>query len=317
MTNITVFGAGAWGCALALHIHKTGANVRLWARNPSARLPSGAMPRLRDHPLPADITVSDTFPVTTDLSVVVIPVQHLASVLPHLPQAPVLLCCKGIEQTTLNFPLEILARVRPDLKGAFLSGPNFAHEIAAGLPAAAVIAATQHETAQHIAELISSPLFRLYTSTDCTGVQLGGAAKNVIAIAAGATMGAGLGENARAALITRGIAETGRLATALGGQPATLSGLAGIGDLLLTCTSPASRNYRMGLALGQGSRKEEALTTLPGVAEGVTTASALLSIARRHNVHVPITETIASFLSGSLTLAQAQDKLLSRPPGFE
>lgn len=311
--HILVVGAGAWGCALALHLHRTGAHVHIWARSPEQRLASGAMPHLPDTPLPFSIPVSRTIPSRVDTTLVVIPVQQLASVLPLLPIAPTILCCKGVERSTQSFPLEILHRIRPDLAGAVLSGPNFAHEIAAGLPAAAVLAAPELSEAHRLAKQLSSPVFRLYASQDCVGVQLGGAAKNVIAIAAGITIGANLGENARAALVTRGLAETARLATALGGLPATLSGLAGMGDLLLTCTGASSRNYQMGLALGRGAQTEDALAALPGVAEGATTASALLGLAHSHGVSVPIIETVSQFLANTLTLSQAQKALLNRP----
>ena len=245
---------------------------------------------------------------------VAVPTQHLASALPMLPAGvPAILCCKGIERQTLAFPLDILARERRDVPGAVLCGPNFAREIAAGLPAAAVLAAPDPARAQALSHLLSTPLFRLYASTDCAGVQLGAAAKNVIAVASGVTMGAGLGENARAALITRGLAEITRLATALGGQPATLAGLAGLGDLLLTCTGASSRNYQMGLALGQGMSTHTALGSLPGVAEGVTTAAALQALARTHGVETPITDCIAAFMEGRITLTQATHSLLSRP----
>ncbi|MFT9384745.1 MAG: NAD(P)H-dependent glycerol-3-phosphate dehydrogenase [Acetobacter orientalis] len=311
--RILVIGAGAWGCALALHAARTQAQVHLWARNPTGRLPSGAMPRLPDFPLPDSITVSDKIPSTVSATLVVVPVQHLASVLPLLPAAPTLLCCKGVERNTLAFPLEVLARMRPDVSGGILSGPNFAHEIAAGLPAAAVIAAQAEQNAQALTHLLATPLFRLYASTDCMGVQLGGAAKNVIAIAAGTAIGAGLGENARAALITRGLAETARLAAVLGGSATTLAGLSGMGDLVLTCTGTASRNYQMGLALGRGVQTDTALAGLPGVAEGATTAGALLALAQKHGVSVPIIETVSDLLTQKLSLAQAQDRLLSRP----
>ena len=311
---VFVVGGGAWGTALALHASRTGAQVYLWARTPQT-LPNGAMPRLPDYPLPAGVQVCATLPHVTPACVLVaVPTQHLASVLPMLPNgARTVLCCKGIERQTLAFPLDILARIRNDLPGAVLCGPNFAREIAAGLPAAAVLAAPDPTRAQALSHLLSTPLFRLYASTDCAGVQLGAAAKNVIAVAAGVTIGAGLGENARAALITRGLAEITRLATALGGQPATLAGLAGLGDLLLTCTGTSSRNYQMGLALGQGMSTHTAQSSLPGVAEGVTTAAALQALARQHGVQTPITDCIAAFMEGRITLAQATHSLLSRP----
>ncbi|WP_025828989.1 NAD(P)H-dependent glycerol-3-phosphate dehydrogenase, partial [Acetobacter okinawensis] len=265
--------------------------------------------------LPAGVQVCATLPCVAPACVLLaVPTQHLASVLPILPAGvPAILCCKGIERQTLAFPLDILARERSDIPGAVLCGPNFAREIAAGLPAAAVLAAPDPARAQALSHLLSTPLFRLYASTDCAGVQLGAAAKNVIAVASGVTMGAGLGENARAALITRGLAEITRLATALGGQPATLAGLAGLGDLLLTCTGASSRNYQMGLALGQGMSTHTALGSLPGVAEGVTTAAALQALARTHGVETPITDCIAAFMEGRITLAQATHSLLSRP----
>lgn len=311
---VFVLGGGAWGTALALHASRTGAQVYLWART-AQTLPNGAMPRLPEYPLPAGVQVCATLPCVVPACVLVaVPTQHLASVLPMLPAGvPAILCCKGIERQTLAFPLDILARERRDVPGALLCGPNFAREIAAGLPAAAVLAAPDPARAQALSHLLSTPLFRLYASTDCAGVQLGAAAKNVIAVASGVTMGAGLGENARAALITRGLAEITRLATALGGQPATLAGLAGLGDLLLTCTGASSRNYQMGLALGQGMSTHTALGSLPGVAEGVTTAAALQALARTHGVETPITDCIAAFMEGRITLAQATHSLLSRP----
>lgn len=311
---VFVLGGGAWGTALALHASRTGAQVYLWART-AQTLPNGAMPRLPEYPLPAGVQVCATLPCVAPACVLLaVPTQHLASVLPILPAGvPAILCCKGIERQTLAFPLDILARERSDIPGAVLCGPNFAREIAAGLPAAAVLAAPDPARAQALSHLLSTPLFRLYASTDCAGVQLGAAAKNVIAVASGVTMGAGLGENARAALITRGLAEITRLATALGGQPATLAGLAGLGDLLLTCTSASSRNYQMGLALGQGMSTHTALGSLPGVAEGVTTAAALQALARTHGVETPITDCIAAFMEGRITLTQATHSLLSRP----
>ncbi|MBS0988808.1 NAD(P)H-dependent glycerol-3-phosphate dehydrogenase [Acetobacter okinawensis] len=311
---VFVLGGGAWGTALALHASRTGAQVYLWART-AQTLPNGAMPRLPEYPLPASVQVCATLPCVAPACVLLaVPTQHLASVLPMLPAGvPAILCCKGIERQTLAFPLDILARERSDIPGAVLCGPNFAREIAAGLPAAAVLAAPDPARAQALSHLLSTRLFRLYASTDCAGVQLGAAAKNVIAVASGVTMGAGLGENARAALITRGLAEITRLATALGGQPATLAGLAGLGDLLLTCTGASSRNYQMGLALGQGMSTHTALGSLPGVAEGVTTAAALQALARTHGVETPITDCIAAFMEGRITLTQATHSLLSRP----
>ena len=207
--------------------------------------------------------------------------------------------------------LEILAELRPNASAAVLSGPNFAHEIAAGLPAAAVVAARDKDVRDGVIELLATPGFRLYGNDDPVGAQLGGAAKNVIAIAAGAVTGAGLGENARAALVTRGLAELGRLAAALGGRPETVMGLSGLGDLLLTCTGPASRNFSLGLALGRGESLADALRSRTGVTEGVTTAPAL--VARAKGVEVPVCRVVAALLTGKLSLAEAIATLLARP----
>ncbi len=312
--QILIFGAGAWGTALALHVARAGYHVHLWGRK-AFPLSSGAMPCLPEFPLPPTICVSSDLPTTSLCCVLIaIPTQSISSIMPLLPKGvPTLLCCKGIEKDTLSFPLDILARKRPDISGAVLSGPNFAHEIATGLPAASVIAASDVAYARIFVDKLSTPIFRLYASSDITGVQLGGAAKNVIALAAGITMGANLGQNARAALITRGLAEITRLALSLGAHPATLAGLSGLGDLLLTCTSHVSRNYKLGFDLGKGVSLQKAISDLPGVAEGLTTASALLALARTHQVDAPITECITAFLEGQLNLAQAQKLLLSRP----
>ena len=312
--QILIFGAGAWGTALALHVARAGYHVHLWTRK-TFPLPSGAMPCLPEFPLPTTVRVSSELPTASWCCVLIaIPTQSIASIMPLLPKGvPTLLCCKGIEKGSLSFPLDILARNRPDISGAVLSGPNFAHEIAAGLPAASVIAASEGAYARIFVEKLATPLFRLYTSSDITGVQLGGAAKNVIALAAGIAMGANLGENARAALITRGLAEITRLALSLGAQPTTLAGLSGLGDLLLTCTSHVSRNYQLGFDLGKGVSLHKAILDLPGVAEGVTTASALLALARTSQVDVPLTECITAFLEGQINLAEAQKLLLSRP----
>ncbi|WP_408744230.1 NAD(P)H-dependent glycerol-3-phosphate dehydrogenase [Acetobacter estunensis] len=318
MKRIAVIGAGSWGLALALQAARTGAAVHLWARNPTARLANGAMPRLSAHPLPDSIRVTDNLKVDADMTLVAVPMQHLAAVLARLDTAsPLVLCCKGVRPDSLHFPLDILADVKPGHAGAVLSGPNFAHEIAAGLPAAAVIAAKEDGLARHLADGLGTSTFRLYDSTDVIGVQLGGAAKNVIAIAAGATIGAGLGENARAALVTRGLAEISRLAESLGGKAATMSGLAGMGDLLLTCTGTSSRNFRVGHALGEGMSPHDAEKTAGGVAEGVATSQALTTLAGQQQVSVPVMEAVADIVTGRVALKDATEQLLTRPPGPE
>ena len=238
--------------------------------------------------------------------------QHLASVATALTvSAPLLACAKGLETVTHRLPLEILADLRPDWPGAVLTGPNFAHEVAAGLPAAAVLACAAPDLRERLAGLLASPAFRVYGGDDPLGAGLGGAAKNVVAIAAGAVMGAGLGENARAALITRGLAELSRLVAAAGGRAETVAGLSGLGDLLLTCTGGASRNYTLGMALGRGEALATVLAGRNGVTEGVATAPALL--ARAAGIDLPVCTAVAALLAGQTTLDDAITTLLARP----
>jgi glycerol-3-phosphate dehydrogenase (NAD(P)+) len=307
VNRVAVIGAGAWGTALAAQAHRAGAAVTLWARDPARagqRLPGA---------LSSGVTVTADLPGDGfDAILLVIPVQHLREVASRLrPRAPVVVCAKGIEAGSLALPLEIVAELHPGVPGAVLTGPNFAHEIAAGLPAASVVAAVDDALRTRLMALLASPAFRLYGNDDPVGAQLGGAAKNVIAIAAGAVMGAGLGENARAALVTRGLAELGRFVTALGGRAETVHGLSGLGDLLLTCTGGSSRNYRCGFALGRGERLEAIVRNSAGVIEGIATAPALL--ARAREVELPICAAVAALLEGRLTVEAAIATLLTRP----
>ena len=305
VSSVAVIGAGAWGTALALHAHRAGHQVMLWSRT---ALPGRVSPRLPGHALPAGITLTTVLPGVADVVVLAVPLQHVAAVGRALPgRATVLVCAKGVEAGTGRLPLEIMAEVRPGVAAAVLSGPNFAAEIAAGLPAASVIAATDPALRARLIAMLGTPGFRLYGNDDAVGVQVGGAAKNVIAIAAGAVIGAGIGENARAALITRAVAELARLVVALGGRAETAAGLSGLGDLLLTCTGPASRNFRAGMALGRG----EALPTGIGVIEGASTAPALL--ARAEALDLPICRATAGLLAGQITVDQAMNALMSRP----
>ncbi len=299
MSSVAIVGAGAWGCALAAQAVRAGAAVTLWARHPA---------RAR-----TTLPVTDELPGPGhDAILLAVPVQHLRDVLARFrPTASVIVCAKGIEAATGMLPLEIVAALHPHVAGGVLSGPNFAAEIVAGLPAAAIVAATDPVIRATIIGLLGTSAFRLYGNDDPVGAQLGGAAKNVIAIAAGIVAGAGLGENARAALITRGLAELTRCVVALGGRAETVAGLSGLGDLLLTCTGAASRNYRCGLALGRGTTLANALAASPGVVEGVATAPALL--ARAAGVDLPICTAVAAQLAGELTVATAAAALLSRP----
>ena len=279
----------------------------LWARDPSrvgVRLPGA---------LPPDLEVVTALPGAGFGAILLaVPIQHLRGVLVAFrPEAPVIMCGKGVEAGTFMLPLEILAELHPGVSAAVLTGPNFAREVAAGLPAASVLAATDAGLRAALIPLLASPRLRLYGSDDPVGAQLGGAAKNVIAIAAGAVIGAGLGENARAALITRSLAELSRLVVALGGRAETVGGLSGLGDLLLTCTGASSRNYRCGLALGRGETLTDILASAEGVIEGVATAPAL--VARAGGLDLPICRAVAALLEGRLTLDAAIETLLSRP----
>jgi glycerol-3-phosphate dehydrogenase (NAD(P)+) len=267
--------------------------------------------------LPAGLAVTYELDVAlhaVEVAILAVPVQHLRDFLTGLRDAPPLVVvAKGVERDTLRLPLEIVEEILPGLPAAVLSGPNFAHEVAAGLPAAAVIASRDAGLRERVGDLLSTPAFRLYGSDDPIGVQVGGAAKNVIAIAAGAVIGAGLGENARAALVTRGVAELARLAVALGGKPETAAGLSGLGDLLLTASGPASRNTSLGMALGRGRSLAEVLAERVGVTEGVATAPALVARAAAAGVELPICHAVADLLAGDLTVAEAMGRLLARP----
>jgi glycerol-3-phosphate dehydrogenase (NAD(P)+) len=307
MSHILVVGAGAWGTALALHCQRAGHATMLWARTPG-HIQGGQNPRLPGITLPADLTVTGELPLTATLILLATPVQHLRAALAlPLPDAPIVLCMKGLEAGTNLLPSEIVAG-RPH---AVLTGPNFAHELARGLPAAAVLATADPALGQLARDLLGTRRYRLYASDDPMGAQIGGAAKNVIAIAAGIAIGAGLGENARAALVTRGLAEIARLAVALGGRAETVSGLSGLGDLVLTCAGAASRNYRLGLAVGGGATPAAARSAVGAAVEGVEAAPALL--ARAGVVPCPIIAAVAGVLNNGTRVSDAIAALLDRP----
>jgi len=283
-TPLGIIGGGAWGRALAVHAQRAGQDVRVWTRSAQTDLaPCG-------------------------LVLVALPVAHARAVVLRLGLAGhrLLFACKGIAPDGC-FPAEGFARA------GVLSGPNFAHEIAAGLPAASVVATPNEALRAEAVARLATRDFRLYPSDDLIGAMAGGAAKNVIAIAAGACIGAGLGENARAALVTRGVAEIGRFAVASGGRAETVAGLSGMGDLILTCTGAASRNYSFGLALGRGMPVADALAAASGVVEGAPTAAALVRRARAVGVEMPICEAVAAVVGGTATLRDAMDRLLARP----
>jgi glycerol-3-phosphate dehydrogenase (NAD(P)+) len=316
MSRVTVVGTGAWGTALAIQATRAGNEVALVARDAvkaAAIQRAKQSPRLPGIPLPASLEVTDKVPLGTDVLLWAVPTQYLRASMIWLrrSEAPVVVCAKGLEARTSMLPLEVVSQAAPGARTAVLSGPNFAHEVAIGLPAATVVSATDASLRDQVRAALGTPTFRLYGNDDAIGTQLGGAAKNVIAIAAGAVTGAGLGENARAALITRGLSEISRLTTAMGGRAATVMGLSGLGDLLLTCTGPSSRNFSLGRALGEGNSLAEVLAHRSGVTEGVATAPAL--VARAGPTDMPICRSVAALLAGNVTVEQAIERLLSRP----
>ncbi|HQT76187.1 MAG: glycerol-3-phosphate dehydrogenase [Rhodospirillales bacterium 20-64-7] len=316
MNKVVVVGAGAWGTALAIQAARAGSTVDLVARDPQAARQIDATrsnPRLPGMPLPPVVQVRTDISPDADLLIWAIPMQQIrASLLRFQPgPCPIVICAKGVETNTGLLPLEVVADVPRPGPAAVLSGPNFALEVAKGLPAASVVGTTDPALRDLVRASLGSSTFRLYGNSDPVGVQLGGAAKNVVAIAAGAVIGAGLGENARAALVTRGLSEIRRLIVAQGGQADTAMGLSGLGDLLLTCTGAASRNFSLGLALGSGQPLQAILAAATSTIEGVATAKAL--VARAASADLPICRAVADLLDGVKTLEQAVESLLSRP----
>jgi glycerol-3-phosphate dehydrogenase (NAD(P)+) len=317
--NIGVIGAGAWGTALALAAAQAGRAVTLWAREAevveqirSTRENTRFLPGVR---LPGAITATGEIEkaASADALLVVVPAQHLrASVAALAGTKPLVLCAKGIEKPTGKLLTEVLKEAAPACEPAILSGPSFARDVSLGLPTAVTIAARM-EVALRLQATLGHATFRPYASDDLTGVALGGAAKNVYAIACGIVDGLGLGESARAALLARSFAELTRLGQALGAKPETLMGLSGLGDLVLTATSASSRNFSFGRALGQGQTLTELAKPGHPLAEGVETAPALVKRARAERVELPIAEAVASVLDGSLPLDAALLRLMSRP----
>lgn len=311
--SVGVIGAGAWGTALALAAAQAGRSVLLWAREREVAAGLRASHRnerfLPGVALPAAVTATHNIEAMGDCDAVliVVPAQHLRDILPAMPgRKPLVLCAKGIERSTGKLLTEVLAEAAPHAVPAILSGPSFARDVALGLPTAVTIAARM-DVALRLQATLGHATFRPYASDDLVGVALGGAAKNVYAIACGIVDGMGLGESARAALIARSFAELTRLGAALGARADTLMGLSGLGDLVLTATSPTSRNFSFGRALGQGRAPDGQL------AEGVETAPALVMRARAEKVELPVAEAVAAVLDGSLPLGEAVLRLMSRP----
>jgi len=312
--HVGVLGAGAWGTALAAVAARAGP-VTLWARNPgqadeiiSTRRNEAYLPEIK---LPSSLTATadPSAVMACDALIAAVPAQALGSVLAlaRIGARPLLLAAKGVEQGTLRLPHEVARDTCPEAPVAALSGPSFAAEVAAGLPTAVVIAG---ECAGDWSARLSGPAFRPYASDDLVGVEVGGAAKNVLAIGCGAVIGAGLGENARAALIARGLAEIGRYAEARGGRAETIAGLAGLGDAVLSCVSEASRNYRYGLALGRGEPGSAGRGVL---VEGAASAPALAADARARGVEMPVAQSVAALVLGELLLDEVVAQLLARP----
>lgn len=313
---IAVLGAGAFGTALAVTLAQMGREVRLWARDADqvaamiatrrndARLP-GVL-------LPENIIVTTTVPSQPSAFLLALPMQALRGSLPDLASSlkglPVVACCKGIDLATGQGPTALIAQACPTSVPAVLTGPSFASDIARGLPTALTLACADDAVGERLQNLISTLTLRIYRTTDVIGAELGGGLKNVVAIAAGVVIGAGLGQSARAALMTRGYGEMLRAALAMGARADTLAGLSGLGDLVLTCGSDQSRNFRYGHALASGAAFDRGLTV-----EGVATAQAMLAVAAQHSLDLPVMAMVAALTSGKIGIPDAIHSLLSRP----
>jgi glycerol-3-phosphate dehydrogenase (NAD(P)+) len=320
--RIAVLGAGSWGTALAHAALRAGRDVVLWSRDAKA---AEAMAKTRANPLLPGVAIDKGIAVTSSLAdalkadaiLAVVPAQSLralsSEIAPSLRDGvPVISCAKGIERGTRKFMTEIIAEAAPKAIPAILSGPSFADDVARGLPTAVTLAAADEDIAAALAQALGSATFRPYHSNDLRGVEIGGAAKNVLAIATGIVSGRGLGASAAAALVTRGFAELVRFGRKLGARPETLTGLSGLGDLVLTCSSPQSRNYSLGLSLGKGMTSDEARRSNK-LAEGAFTASVLAELAQTHGVDMPITNAVAAVLDGTTSVDDAIGSLMTRP----
>ena len=322
--SVAVIGGGAWGTALASLMAGKQIDTLIWALEPATaaaindrQVNDPYLPGVR---LPAGLRATADIGATAgrDAYLFVAPAQHAREVLAKMraaaaANAPLLLCSKGIERGSGLMLTEVLAAVWPAARPAVLSGPSFARDVAEGLPTAVTLAAADEGLGRRWQATVSAPHFRPYLTDDLVGAELGGAVKNVLAIAAGAVIGRGLGDSARAALIARGFAEVSRLALARGGRTETLAGLSGLGDLILTATSPQSRNYSLGLELGRGRRLDEVLGGRSAVTEGVATAPAVVAMAKASGVDMPICAAVADLVSGARGLDAIIAALLARP----
>jgi glycerol-3-phosphate dehydrogenase (NAD(P)+) len=319
--TIAVIGGGAWGTALAQVAATAGRATLLWAfeeevvaainkihQNPLYLKGIGLHPAIRATSSFAELAAADAWLVVT-------PAQHMRAVLSRspCPDMPLVLCSKGIEEGSRKMLHEVARDVCPSSPLAVLSGPSFAHEVAAGLPTAVTLACADAALGDALAGRLASPAFRIYRSNDVAGAEVGGAVKNVLAIACGVVEGKRLGLNARSALIARGFAEMTRFGLAMGARAETLAGLSGLGDLVLTCSSTSSRNFALGKAIGEGADPAALMSDRRTVAEGAHTAPVLSAIARERKVEMPIVDAVADLLSGASAVDAVVERLLSRP----
>src|SRR6266581_3193742 len=320
--RIAVLGGGAWGIALANVTARAGRKVTLWEYDAAN---AEQLSQQRESKFLRGVRIEDSIAVTRDLAeaaradaiLLVVPAQAMRSVVKALgatiaPRTPVIACAKGIENGTRKFMTEVIAECAPNVTPAILSGPSFASDVARGLPTAVTLAADDETLAAGLAQALASRTFRPYQSSDVRGVEIGGAAKNVLAIASGIVTGRGLGASAQAALTTRGFAELVRFGRAFGAKTETMVGLSGLGDLILTCSSPQSRNFSFGINLGKGDAAND-IHGKTGLAEGAFTAPVLLEMAREHKVDMPISSAVAAMLAEKLSVDEAIESLLARP----
>ncbi len=323
--KLGVIGGGAWGTALAQVASGKGHETLLWAREPE--VVAGINERHENPAFLAGVPLSSAIRATHDIDdlatcdawLVVTPAQHMRSVLASAPACgkPLLLCSKGIEEHSGALLHQVAQELCPEADVMVLSGPTFAHEVAAGLPTALTLAAKDLSRAEQVRERLALPGFRLYLSDDLAGAEVGGAVKNVLAIACGVVEGKGLGQNARSALIARGFAEMSRFGLASGARRETLAGLCGLGDLVLTCSSTSSRNFSLGKGIGEGRSAAELLSDRRTVAEGAFTAPVLHRLAQERGIEMPIVAAVSDLLSGTAAVDQVLEQLLSRPPRVE
>jgi glycerol-3-phosphate dehydrogenase (NAD(P)+) len=323
--RLAVIGGGAWGTALAQVVASGGRETLLWAREPEV---VDAVNAAHENPvfLPGQ-SLDPAIRATGDLAelaqcdawLVVTPAQHMRVVLEAAPQSgtPMILCSKGIEERSGQLLHDVARGACPDVPIAALSGPSFANEVAAGLPTAVTLAADDEPLGQALRDRIARPAFRIYLTDDVVGAEIGGAVKNVLAIACGVVAGKGLGENARAALIARGFAEMTRFGLDCGARRETLAGLSGLGDLVLTCSSTSSRNFSLGKGIGEGRSVAELLADRRTVAEGAFTAPVLARLAAERGVDMPIVAAVDGLLAGRFTVDEVLEQLLARPPRAE